>query len=75
MSELADHELQLKAVVLRRAMLQILVNAGAGHTGGGLSCMAILNVLDNSLSQQTRNLDCRKCDGRRIFWQVKCYKR
>jgi len=42
-----DHELQLKAVSLRRAMLQLIVNAGAGHTGGGLSCMDILNVLYN----------------------------
>jgi transketolase len=44
---MTDHELQLKAVALRRAMLRIIVNAGAGHTGGGLSCMDILNVLYN----------------------------
>jgi transketolase len=44
---MADHELQLKAVALRRAMLRLIVNAGAGHTGGGLSCMDILNVLYN----------------------------
>jgi len=44
---MTDHELQLKAVALRRAMLQIIVGAGAGHTGGGLSCMDILNVLYN----------------------------
>ena len=46
---MTDHELQLKAVALRRAMLQIIVGAGAGHTGGGLSCMDILNVLYNRI--------------------------
>jgi transketolase len=44
---MTDHELQLKACALRRSMLQIIVNAGAGHTGGGLSCLDILNVLYN----------------------------
>ena len=44
---MTDHELQLKAVGLRRAMLRLIHNAGAGHTGGGLSCMDILNVLYN----------------------------
>jgi transketolase len=44
---MTDHELQLKAVALRRTMLWLIVNAGAGHTGGGLSCMDILNVLYN----------------------------
>ena len=41
------YELQLKAVALRRAMLKLIVNAGSGHTGGGLSCLDILNVLYN----------------------------
>lgn len=31
---MTDHELQLKAIALRRAMLRLIVNAGAGHTGG-----------------------------------------
>jgi len=44
---MTDHELELKAVGLRRSMLQLIYNAGAGHTGGGLSCMDILNVLYN----------------------------
>jgi transketolase len=37
-------------------MLNLIVNAGAGHTGGGLSCMDILNVLYNrvlNVSPQT----------------------
>jgi transketolase len=42
-----DLELQLKATALRKAMLRLVFNAGAGHTGGGLSCMDILNVLYN----------------------------
>jgi transketolase len=42
-----DHELQLKSIALRRSMLKLIVGAGAGHTGGGLSCMEILNVLYN----------------------------
>jgi transketolase len=44
---MTDHELQLKAVALRRGMLQLIFNARAGHTGGGLSCMDILNLLYN----------------------------
>ena len=53
---MTDHELQLKAVMLRRAMLRLIVNAGAGHTGGGLSCLDILNLLYNrvlNVSPQT----------------------
>jgi transketolase len=53
---MTDHELQLKAVSLRRAMLNLIVGAGAGHTGGGLSCLDILNVLYNrvlNVSPQT----------------------
>jgi transketolase len=40
-------ELQLKSVRLRKLTLEAIVNAGAGHTGGGLSCLDILNVLYN----------------------------
>lgn len=53
---MTDHELQLKALALRRAMLRLIFNAGAGHTGGGLSCLDILNVLYNrvlNVSPQT----------------------
>jgi len=53
---MTDFKLQLKAVALRRAMLRLIYNAGAGHTGGGLSCMDILNVLYNrvlNVSPQT----------------------
>ncbi len=46
---MTDRELQIKAVILRREMLQLIFNAGAGHTGGGLSCLDILNVLYNRI--------------------------
>jgi transketolase len=53
---MTDHELELKSYALRRAMLKLIVGAGAGHTGGGLSCLDILNVLYNrvlNVSPQT----------------------
>jgi transketolase len=42
---LSDQALLLKSFALRRRMLQLIHAAGAGHTGGGLSCLDILNVL------------------------------
>jgi len=44
---MTDQELQLKSFALRRSMLHLIVGAGAGHTGGGLSCIDILSVLYN----------------------------
>lgn len=44
---MTDYELQLKAVYLRKKTLEAIFEAGAGHTGGGLSCLDILNVLYN----------------------------
>jgi transketolase len=55
---MTDHELELKSVACRRKLLKLIVNAGAGHTGGGLSCLDILNVLYNRIlrvSPQTFN--------------------
>lgn len=46
---ITDHELALKAAALRQRMLRLIVQAGAGHTGGGLSCLDILNVLYNRI--------------------------
>ncbi len=40
-----DQELLLKSFALRRRMLRLIHHAGAGHTGGGLSCLDILSVL------------------------------
>lgn len=38
-------ELRLKSVRYRKRVLQTIVAAGAGHTGGDLSCLDILTVL------------------------------
>jgi transketolase len=48
---LTAHELAVKAAALRRRMLQLIFDAGAGHTGGGLSCLDILTVLYNGVMQ------------------------
>ena len=47
-SSLAD-ALRLKAVRCRKRVLQTIVAAGAGHTGGDLSCLDILTVLYNAV--------------------------
>jgi len=44
---LTDRQLQTKALQQRRRVLQIIKHANAGHTGGSLSCLDILNVLYN----------------------------
>jgi len=44
---LSDSQLELKSLKLRRRTLDIIKHAGAGHTGGSLSCLDILNVLYN----------------------------
>lgn len=44
---MTDDELRLKSIHYRRALLRYIFRAGAGHTGGSLSCVDILNVLYN----------------------------
>jgi transketolase len=44
---MTDHELAIKSIQYRRDLLRIIFQAGAGHTGGSLSCVDILNVLYN----------------------------
>lgn len=54
---LDDHALELKSLQLRKRLLQAIKQAGAGHTGGSLSCVDILNVLYNRIlrvSPETR---------------------
>jgi transketolase len=46
---LSDYHLALKSVQLRRKLLKAIFETGAGHTGGGLSCLDILNVLYNRI--------------------------
>lgn len=41
------HELKRKSVQYRKTILRIIKQARAGHTGGSLSCVDILNVLYN----------------------------
>jgi transketolase len=50
---MTDRELQSKSLRLRRRMLESIFHAGAGHTGGGLSCLDILNVLYNRVLRVT----------------------
>jgi transketolase len=44
-----DHQLALKSLEYRRAVLHAIKQACAGHTGGSLSCIDILNVLYNRI--------------------------
>jgi transketolase len=44
-----DSELQKKSVRYRLDLLKYIKMAGAGHTGGDLSCVEILNVLYNDI--------------------------
>jgi len=44
-----DEQLELKSLRLRRSVLKWIKHAGAGHTGGSLSCIDILNVLYNRI--------------------------
>jgi transketolase len=42
---MTDRELALKSLRYRKSVLRWIKQAGAGHTGGSLSCLDILNVL------------------------------
>ncbi|MBX3427066.1 MAG: transketolase [Pirellulales bacterium] len=44
---LSTLDMQRKAIRLRRSLLTAIAGAGAGHTGGSLSCVDILSVLYN----------------------------
>ncbi|WPU94081.1 transketolase [Mucilaginibacter sabulilitoris] len=46
---IAENELIAKSVNYRKKILKYIVGAKAGHTGGSLSCVDILNVLYNSV--------------------------
>jgi transketolase len=48
-----DQELRLKSIRYRRDVLRYIFHAGAGHTGGSLSCVDILNVLYNRVLRVT----------------------
>src|SRR4051812_5115548 len=42
-----DRQLELKSLLYRQRILRYIKGAGAGHTGGSLSCVDILSVLYN----------------------------
>ena len=46
---MTDRQLALKSLRYRRSILHWIKHAGAGHTGGSLSCVDILNVLYNRI--------------------------
>src|SRR5215470_16794995 len=46
---LTEHDLQVKSVQYRKVLLQLIKDCGAGHTGGDLSCLDIINVLYNRI--------------------------
>jgi transketolase len=45
----SDQQLALKSIQYRSEVLRAIKRAGAGHTGGSLSCVDILNVLYNRI--------------------------
>ena len=44
---MTDRELKIKSINYRKKLLTYIKRANAGHTGGSLSCVDILNVLYN----------------------------
>ena len=46
---MTDEELSKKSIYYRKQLLMHIKKAGAGHTGGSLSCVDILNVLYNRI--------------------------
>ena len=44
---MTEKELKIKSIEYRKKILKYIVGANAGHTGGSLSCIDILNVLYN----------------------------
>jgi transketolase len=46
---MTNQQLARKSLAYRRTLLQAIKHAGAGHTGGSLSCVDILNVLYNRI--------------------------
>ena len=50
---MTDIELEIKSIQYRIRLLKYIKMAGAGHTGGSLSCVDILNVLYNRILNVT----------------------
>ena len=45
--------LRRKSILYRKTLLEMIYRANAGHTGGSLSCVDILNVLYNHVMNIT----------------------
>lgn len=59
----SDLELQIKSLKYRKALLKYITLARAGHTGGSLSCVDIINVLYNDvLNVSSENFEDRNRD-------------
>lgn len=58
MNNMTNLELELKSWHLRRRVLEAIKHAGAGHTGGSLSCTDILNVLYNRVLRVSPETFC-----------------
>ncbi len=52
---MTEQELQINSINYRKKILQYIVGAKAGHTGGSLSCIDILNVLYNYVLNASPN--------------------
>ena len=50
---MTDRDLARKSIEYRRDTVRAIMHAGAGHTGGSLSCIDILNVLYNRVLRIT----------------------
>jgi transketolase len=48
-----DNDLKIKSIYYRKKLLEYIMKANAGHTGGSLSCVDILNVLYNRILNVT----------------------
>jgi transketolase len=53
MTAMTTKELKIKSLIYRKKVLQYITKAKAGHTGGSLSCIDILNVLYNEVLRVT----------------------
>ena len=54
--------LEKKSLEYRKTVLEIIYNSGAGHTGGSLSCVDILNVLYNNFLEITPKIFPQKTE-------------
>lgn len=68
-SAFTDHDLRRKSLQYRRSVLRWIAHAGAGHTGGSLSSLDILNVLYNRVLRVSPAT--RKDPGRDRYIQSK----